>query len=234
MLSARRSGILARIGRASRDRHHLIGAEGRIIVLNSHNAARLKNTAIDAEFHSRQPSAHCKAAMWDWLKPVTAAFKIGLSTLALVLAVAASISTPEALAQASDGHTVLAAGDIKWTPAPPSLPAGAQAAVLYGDPGKDGLFALRLKLPKGYAIAPHTHPKPEIVTVISGTFRLGMGEKAEPSKGRPLAAGSFFALHPGMTHFAFADEDTVIQLNSAGPWTLTYVNPNDDPRKKTQ
>jgi quercetin dioxygenase-like cupin family protein len=154
--------------------------------------------------------------------------------LALGLAVAATISAPEALAQASDGHTILTAGDIKWSPAPPSLPAGAQAAVLYGDPGKDGQFALRLKLPKGYAIAPHTHPKPEIVTVISGTFRLGMGERADASKGQPLAAGSFFALHPGMAHFAFADEDTVVQLNSTGPWTLVYVNPNDDPRKKTQ
>jgi quercetin dioxygenase-like cupin family protein len=172
--------------------------------------------------------------MFDAHNPVAAAFRIGLSTLALGLAVAATISTPEARAQASDGHTILTAGDIKWSPAPPSLPAGAQAAVLYGDPGKDGLFALRLKLPKGYAIAPHTHPKPEIVTVISGTFRLGMGERADRSKGQPLAAGSFLALHPGMAHFAFADEDTVVQLNSTGPWTLVYVNPNDDPRKKPQ
>lgn len=103
---------------------------------------------------------------------------------------------------------------------------------MYGDPGKDGLFALRLKLPKGYAFAPHTRPKPEIVTVISGTFRLGMGDGTDRTKA--LAAGSFFALQPGMAHFAFADEDTVIQLNSVGPWSLTYVNPKDDPRYKGQ
>jgi quercetin dioxygenase-like cupin family protein len=96
------------------------------------------------------------------------------------------------------------------------------------------LFALRLKLPKGYRIPPHTHPKPEVVTVISGTFRLGMGETADESKAKPLPAGSFFALSPGMAHFAAADDDTVIQLNSTGPWSLTYVNPKDDPRKKTQ
>jgi quercetin dioxygenase-like cupin family protein len=106
--------------------------------------------------------------------------------------------------------------------------------VLYGDPSKEGLFALRLKLPKGYRLAPHTHPKPEIVTVISGTFRLGMGEIADRSKGQPLSAGSFFGFPPGMAHYAFADDDTVIQLNSTGPWALTYVNPADDPRKKTQ
>ena len=101
-------------------------------------------------------------------------------------------------------------------------------------PSKEGLFALRLKLPKGYQLPPHTHPKPEIVTVISGIFRLGMGDTADRSKGQALPAGSFFALSPGMAHFGFADEDTVIQLNSTGPWGLTYVNPKDDPRNKKQ
>ncbi len=78
------------------------------------------------------------------------------------------------------------------------------------------------------------HPKPEIVTGISGTFRLGMGETADRSKAQPMSAGSFVALPPGMVHFAATDEETVIQLNSTGPWSLTYVNPKDDPRKKTQ
>jgi quercetin dioxygenase-like cupin family protein len=133
-----------------------------------------------------------------------------------------------------DGHTVLSPPEIKWGPAPPSIPPGAQAAVLYGDPGKDGLFALRLKLPKGYHIPPHTHPKPEIVTVLSGTFRLGMGKTADQSKAQALPTGSFFAMSPGMEHYAYADDDTVIQLNSTGPWGLTYVNPKDDPRQKTQ
>lgn len=106
--------------------------------------------------------------------------------------------------------------------------------MLYGDPTKAELFALRLKLPSGYHIPPHTHPKPEIVTVISGTFRLGMGETADEGQAEPLSAGSFFALAPGMAHYAYAEEDTVIQLNSTGPWSLTYVNPEDDPRQKTQ
>ncbi len=165
---------------------------------------------------------------------VKVGLRIAVSAVAVLVAVAAATLAPKAPAQASDGHTMIGADDVKWSPAPPSIPAGAQAAVLYGNPGKDGLFALRLKLPKGYALAPHTHPKPEIVTVISGTFRLGMGETADKSKAQALAAGSFFAMPPGMAHFAFTDEETVIQLNSTGPWTLTYVNPADDPRKKTQ
>jgi quercetin dioxygenase-like cupin family protein len=135
---------------------------------------------------------------------------------------------------ASEEHKLLTAQDIKWGPAPPSIPAGAQAAVLYGNPGKEGLFALRLKMPKGYRIAPHTHPKPEVVTVISGTARLGMGKTLDPTKAKVLPAGSFFAMSPGMPHFFLADEDTVIQLNSTGPWSLTYLNPKDDPRRKTQ
>jgi quercetin dioxygenase-like cupin family protein len=194
---------------------------------------RLENGVINVDFYRSQAAGLRRVAMWDAFK-LGAGFRIAASAVAVGLALAAAVSAPKARAQAGQGHIILGASDIRWSPAPPSIPTGAEATVLYGDPGKEGLFALRLKLPKGYALAPHTHPKPEIVTVISGTFRLGMGEAADWNKAQPLGAGSFFALHPGMAHFAFADEDTVIQLNSTGPWTLTYVNPNDDPRKKTQ
>jgi quercetin dioxygenase-like cupin family protein len=153
---------------------------------------------------------------------------------AAAITVLVSVAPAATSALAADEHKLVTPQEIKWVAGPPSIPPGAQAAVLYGDPGKEGLFSLRLKLPKGYHIPPHTHPKPEVVTVISGTFRLAMGDKADASKGTALPAGSFFALSPGMSHFAYADEDTVIQLNSTGPWSLTYVNPADDPRKKTQ
>ena len=153
--------------------------------------------------------------------------KLMLSALTLATACAAC-TLPVA---AADEHKIVAPNDVKWSPAPPSIPKGAEAAVLYGDPSKEGLFAMRLKLPKGYQIPPHSHPKPEVVTVISGTFRLGMGETADSGKAQALPAGSFFALPPGMTHYGLMDEDTVVQLNSTGPWGLTYVNPKDDPRK---
>jgi len=119
--------------------------------------------------------------------------KAALQTLAIGVVAVASVA-PTASAQTMEGHKIVSAQEIEWGPAPPSIPPGAQAAVLYGDPGKEGLFSLRLKLPKDYAIPPHTHPKPEVVTVISGTFRLGMGEKADKSKGQALPAGSFFAM----------------------------------------
>jgi quercetin dioxygenase-like cupin family protein len=134
-------------------------------------------------------------------------------------------------AQAAEEHKLVAPNEMTWGPAPPSLPAGAQAVVLYGDPAKEGLFAFRLRTPKDYAIAPHTHPRPEIVTVISGSVRLGMGTTANKETAKVLPAGSFFALSPGMAHYYFSDEDSVIQLNSSGPWGIDYVNAADDPRK---
>ena len=132
-------------------------------------------------------------------------------------------------AQSADEQKMFTPQEIKWSPGPASLPAGAEVAVLYGDASKEGLFAIRIKLPKGYRVAPHSHPKPEIVTVLSGTVRLGMGEKSHV-----LPVGSFYATPPGMAHHFSADEDTVVQVNSTGPWGITYVNPKDDPRHKAQ
>ena len=134
------------------------------------------------------------------------------------------------MAAAQSAHNTVTPQEVKWGPAPPSLRPGAQAAMLYGDANKEGLFAMRLKFPKGYQIPPHTHPKPEIVTVISGTKHLGMGRTADKSKAQALPVGSFFALEPGMEHYGSFDEDTIVQINSTGPWGISYVNPADDPR----
>jgi quercetin dioxygenase-like cupin family protein len=150
-----------------------------------------------------------------------------LSAIAVVLLAAPAAAT----AQTMDEHKIVSPEAIEWAPGPASIPPGAEAAVLYGDPSKEGLFALRLKLPQGYHIAPHSHPKPEVVTVISGTLRLGMGETADEDEVEALPAGSFFAMAPGMAHYVYTDEETVLQLNSTGPWSLTYVDPKDDPRQ---
>lgn len=129
-------------------------------------------------------------------------------------------------------HVVIPVEQVSWKAGPPSLNAGAQSAVLYGDPSKDGVFVMRLKLPAGFRIAPHTHPRPEILTVISGAFHIGMGKEADPAKARKLSPGGFFAFDPGLAHFAHVDEETVVQLSSTGPWTIEYVDPADDPRKQ--
>ena len=136
-----------------------------------------------------------------------------------------------AFAMAEDAHTLVAPNDIKWGAAPKILPAGAKAAVLFGDPSKKGLFALRLKVPSGYVIPPHTHPTYEVVTVISGAANLGMGKTADRSAAKALPAGSFFALPPDMAHFVYFDDETVVQVTTNGPWGIKYVNPADDPQK---
>lgn len=151
-----------------------------------------------------------------------------------LIAAALTAGLPMAVARGEDGQKMVTAQEIPWSAGPASLPAGAQVTTLYGDASKEGLFAIRLKLPAGYVIPPHTHPRPEVVTVISGTFHLGMGEVADRTKTKALPAGSFFAFAPGMAHFAFMDEETVVQLNSIGPWGLNYVNPADDPRRRPQ
>ena len=129
-------------------------------------------------------------------------------------------------------HGLLTKDDMKWVPGPASLPPGTKAALLEGDPAKEGPFTLRLQLPDGYTIQPHSHPGVEHVTVLSGTFNLGMGEKFDKSAGRPLAAGSFAFMPPGMKHFALTTGETVIQLHGVGPWKINYVYPADDPRNK--
>src|SRR5262249_20058888 len=122
------------------------------------------------------------------------AVKIALPTLIAAVAVAGvAFTTP---ADTMEGHTSVSPQDIKWGPAPAVLPPGAEAAVLFGDPSKEGLFVLRLKFPKGYRVAPHRHPVSEVVTVISGTFYEGMGEAADPRKVQAWPAGSFFARLP--------------------------------------
>ena len=148
-------------------------------------------------------------------------------SVATGLAVAA-LGLP-ALAQ-QDDHVLLEAGAVEYQPGPASLAEGAAYAVLYGDPGSDGVFAMRIRLPDGYHIAPHQHTQPEIVTVLSGTFHIGMGEEANPDDVTVLEPGGFFAYPPGMAHYAYAEGETVIQLNSTGPWTITYIDDSNDPR----
>jgi quercetin dioxygenase-like cupin family protein len=123
---------------------------------------------------------------------------------------------------------------IKWQEGPPSLPKGAMIAVLEGNPGKEGPFVFRVKLPDGYRVPPHTHPKTERVTVISGTFNIGMGDKFDEKAGKAMPAGTYGHWPAGMKHFAWAKGETVLQFHGMGPWSIQYVNPDDDPRNKTK
>jgi quercetin dioxygenase-like cupin family protein len=131
-------------------------------------------------------------------------------------------------------HVMLTPDKIKWGPAPPSLPSGAQLAVLAGNPTEKGPFTIRVKLPDGFRVPPHWHPSDENVTVIQGTFNMGRGEKFNASDTQALPAGSYVRMPRTMRHFAWAKGETIVQVHGMGPFEINYVNPDDDPRKKNE
>lgn len=122
--------------------------------------------------------------------------------------------------------------DIKWVDAPPSLPAGAKMFVLEGDMQKPGPFTVRVKFPADYKVPPHFHDADERVTVLSGALHVAMGDAFDPAKAKELPTGGFSLLPAKSHHFVFTKAETTIQLHAVGPWTITYVNPADDPRTK--
>lgn len=137
------------------------------------------------------------------------------------------------IAQSRAADNAFTPDQVKFGPAPASLPAGAQLAVLEGNPAADtGDFTVRLKMPDGYKIAPHWHPKRENVTIVSGSFKVGMGDKFDESKMMDFPAGSFAYLDPDMHHYARASGETVVQIHGMSPLQINYVNPGDDPSKK--
>jgi quercetin dioxygenase-like cupin family protein len=129
------------------------------------------------------------------------------------------------------GHIIVTPNDLKWADVP-ALPPGAKIAVIEGPPTEAVPFTFRLKLPANYKVPAHSHPAIEHVTVISGTFNLGMGDKLDMEKTKPLSPGSVAIMPPKTNHFAWTKEETIVQVHGVGPWGVTYVNPTDDPRKK--
>lgn len=132
------------------------------------------------------------------------------------------------------GFKLSPAEKLQWKAGPPSLPPGAQIAVLEGDPGRDGPFVFRVKVPDGYRIPPHTHPKTERVTVISGTFHLGMGDRFDPHAVTALPAGTYGYWEAGMKHFVWVKGETIVQFHGTGPWSIEYLDPKDDPRNRAE
>ncbi|HZP32952.1 MAG TPA: cupin domain-containing protein [Candidatus Acidoferrales bacterium] len=121
---------------------------------------------------------------------------------------------------------------ISWGPVPAFVPPGAQLAVVEGNPlATTGDYTIRLKMPSGYRIAPHWHPKRENVTVISGTLKFGMGDRFEESKMQGFPAGSFAYLDPNMHHYVMASGETIVQIHGMSPVQFNYINPSDDPSR---
>ena len=153
-----------------------------------------------------------------------------MKTKNLVIATLAAAAVPVALAQAP-AHRMVTGNDLKWDDVP-SLPAGAKIAIIEGPMNEAVPFTVRLKVPNNYKIPPHWHPAVERVTVLSGGFGMGMGEKFDEKGLHMLKAGDMMIMQPKQPHYAMAKGDTVLQLHGMGPWGVTYINEADDPRKK--
>lgn len=153
-----------------------------------------------------------------------------ISLTAAILAAFPLSPLPLAADEAHEQHVMVAPEDLDWTAGPASLPPGAEVVLIEGDPAEAVPLTLRLKFPAGYQIPAHSHPAIEHITVLSGVFHAGMGDALDTAKGKAMPAGSFVVMPIGHNHFAWTEEETVVQLHSVGPWGVTYVNPADDPR----
>lgn len=136
-----------------------------------------------------------------------------------------------ASAQGHAGHTMVTPADLKWGDVP-SLPAGAKIATIEGPMNEAKPFTVRLKFPANYVIPAHSHPAIERVTVLSGTFNMGAGDKLDKQQTTALSPGSIAIMQSGTNHFAWTSEETIVQLNGTGPWGVKYVDAADDPRNK--
>jgi quercetin dioxygenase-like cupin family protein len=142
-----------------------------------------------------------------------------------------SPQSPQTAATAG-AHHMVSAKSIVWQAPPPSMPPGAKIAVLHGDPAKEGYFVMRIKAPDGFKVPAHYHPSDENLTVIQGTFMIGTGDKADPAGLKPLAAGDYMFMPKETRHYGSMKGETVLQVSGIGPFAITYVNPDDDPRNK--
>ncbi|MGH7768579.1 MAG: cupin domain-containing protein [Candidatus Binatia bacterium] len=155
-----------------------------------------------------------------------------------LLAIAFTLSAPAASeTRAADGHggsrdnEMVQPNDLKWADVP-TLPPGAKVAVIEGPPNEAVPFIMRLKFPANYKIPAHWHPAIEHLTVLSGTFNMGIGDKLDPAKTKPLPVGGVMIIQPKIPHFAWTKEEVTVQVHGVGPWGVTYVDPSEDPRKK--
>jgi hypothetical protein len=156
---------------------------------------------------------------------------MSIKQFVLVPLVGLALAVGTAQVAGQRAHIVVPADKVQWGPAPPFMPAGAQIAVLEGNPAEKGPVTLRLKLPANYNIAPHWHSMDERITVLSGVFNVGMGDKLDRAATQALEPGGFLSLPGKMHHFAWTKTPAVVQINLEGPFDIFYINPSDDPQK---
>jgi len=160
-----------------------------------------------------------------------------MKNLILLSAVAALAITSPALARTKHHALKKAAApaapaELKWMDGPPGLPAGAQFAVIKGDPGKKGAFTIGIKIPANYSVPAHWHPTDEHVTVVSGKVAYGMSDRLNRTAAQGLNTGESVTMKAKEHHWVLSADGAQVEVSAMGPFKITYVNPADDPRPK--
>ncbi len=119
-------------------------------------------------------------------------------------------------------HTIVRLSDLKWTP----IIKGCDLAAVSGDPDAEGApFVLRIRCADGTRIPAHWHPTDEHLTVLKGTFLMGMGETFDNTKLRTMNVGDFITVPKEMRHFAMVHGENIVQIHGVGPFKVNWVNP---------
>jgi quercetin dioxygenase-like cupin family protein len=120
--------------------------------------------------------------------------------------------------------------EIEWKSFP-AFPPAARLAIVVGAPAREGPYTIRVKLPHGTTMMPHSHPEDRMYTVISGIFYIGLGDSFDAEKLQAYPPGSVIILPGNTSHFHWAKSgEYITQVTAIGPLGLEYMNSNDDPR----
>lgn len=144
----------------------------------------------------------------------------------MTLAVGLALALPATRGEPAEPRrqvTAVAPKDIRWS-TPAYYTDGRQRAHLLGDSSKGGEWIDRVRIPGDSKVLPHTHPHDEVVTVIEGTWYLGIGEAFDETKLAAHPAGSFILIPAGVPHFLATKEGpVVVQVGGHGVFRTTYV-----------
>ena len=148
--------------------------------------------------------------------------------LAVFVAIAAMamVAFSQEKKESTEAHKIVHFGDLKWTP----IIKGCDLAPVAGDMNAEGApFVLRIRCADGSKIPAHWHPTDENVTVLKGTFFVGMGESFDESKLQAMNVGNFVTVPKEMRHFAMSKGETIVQVHAMGPFKVNWVNPSEVP-----
>jgi len=126
-------------------------------------------------------------------------------------------------------HRIVLPGDIKWQ----GGGGGLFYADMLGNPDHPGLYVFLNKAQDGMTLPPHWHSRDENVTVLSGTFLVGIGDNFDEHALQAVPAGGYIFIPGNVHHFGKVTGGTGWEIFGEGPFTSDFVNPHDNPSRQT-